>query len=248
MAVFISQNQACFDQSFTAYCGEYDRFFRVLKQFETPPVSRREIRLFDIRLRLTAGMQVSFNDHYSYTKTETTRKTYSLIMKLSEGWFAYEALGGLLTGTGLLDAKQNSRIYGFPDSLVAELSLHGLMDSFNEWFRKKHLHKENQRADIQRYLLHLEENISRSGLKKMCREVSRKCDGSEPLILKEILAIIFAIRNMHVHNGDAALSGVSTYRTKIELMKNCYDFLICFCLRLGTEALKRKTDGMIPKN
>lgn len=49
---------------------------------------------------------------------------------------------------------------------------------------------------------------------------------------------------MYVHNTDTAKSGVNQYKTKIETLKNCNDFLTLVLLNISIKTLENMIEDI----
>ena len=56
------------------------------------------------------------------------------------------------------------------------------------------------------------------------------------------LALVYAIRNMYVHNTDTAKSGVKSYSTKIAILQVSKDFMIGSMLAISEHVFRAETD------
>lgn len=72
---------------FNNYKSQYDKYLEIMESDIF-----RSLRVFDIRMRLSLDISVTFNGTISYTKTKSVRDTYSIIFNLLEVFFSLEAL------------------------------------------------------------------------------------------------------------------------------------------------------------
>jgi hypothetical protein len=100
MVMEIAENQSAFEKQFEIYKRKFAEL-RELAEDDFP----KTLMVFDIRFRLALSLQIGFDTAISYTRTETTRKTYKLILMLNELWFAYEGLYRLCDESGILKAN-----------------------------------------------------------------------------------------------------------------------------------------------
>jgi len=241
MPLFIPAHKALFKQLFTSYQQTYAAYWTIPTTQRQAPHSI--VRKFDVRMRLALGLQISFDTAYAQTRTPEIAHLYKLTLKINEAWFAYEALLSICASANLVKLQKvgsktkmlNTDPFEF-DTLNS-FSLSGEILAFNEHLQTNLLHKNNLRADVIGYVHHLIEH-SGPGLRKTIRRCLRKINGNKQLHFVDILNLIYAIRNLYVHNGDAAKTGVKNYTTKIKLLENIADFLLLICVKIGIIVIK----------
>lgn len=232
----ITSNFPHFKAYFATYQNRFDQINELL-EYQIP----KSLRLFDIRFRLGLSLQVGFDSDISYTKTETTRKAYKLIYKLNDLWFAYEGLYKLCAEVSFLKSNP-TKSRPFTGEKIQELDLADPIDHFNQYLNENLLNQSRSKEDFADYLLYLKENSKGRVQSELLNSFSVDLERNAPTNFSEIIAFIYAIRNMHVHNTDTAKSGVKYYKTKIEALKNCHDFLVLSILQIGTKVLDVKLE------
>jgi hypothetical protein len=226
----IETNAEIFDKEFDTYISRFD----TLKELTEGEISQ-SIRLFDIRFRLALSIQISFDHTISYTKTESTRKTYKLILALNDLWFAYEGLYKVCSEKGF--SKSNpTKSDPFTSEKVTDLSLDSRVVEFGAYLKNTVCQNDRSKEDAIGYLSYL----GKHSFKKVQGHLNRfenNVRKEKAPEFNQIMSLIYGMRNMYVHNTDTAKSGVRQYKTKIELLKNCTDFLILSILKIAIHAL-----------
>jgi hypothetical protein len=241
MPLFIPAHQ-------TLFAALFDSYQRTYAAYWASPSTKRQaphsiVRKFDVRMRLALGLQISFDTKYAQTRTPEIAHLYKLTLKINEAWFAYEALLNICESANLVKLQKvgsktkmlNTDPFEF--AVLDNFSLSAEIVAFNEHLQANLLHKNNLRADMIGYVHHLIEH-SGPGLRKTIRRCLRKLNLDKQLHFVDILNLIYAIRNLYVHNGDAAKTGVKNYTTKIKLLENIADFLLLICLKIGIIVIK----------
>lgn len=233
----ITTNKTKFNQDF----DEYKLKFKNLNELYENQIGK-SLRSFDVRFRLALSLQIGFDNEISYTKTENTRKTYNLIFKLNEYWFAYEGLYKLCDEVGFLknSAKKQDP---FTVEKITEFELSTSVDVFGDYLKDSIYLKPKQKEDFISYLTYLKTN-SMTAQANLLSNFINKVESDTLPQFTEILSLIYAIRNLYVHNTDTAKSGVQYYSTKISILKNCNDFLILSILNISTRVLDYKIEDV----
>jgi|GEM_PF-3066361 len=228
---------------------EFERLFIVYKQAYDQLMAKEQDRLvvlFNVRFRLTLGKRIQFDDSYSYTKTKNVKDTYRLLMRLNDAWFAYEALLALCEQEGKVKLyKRKNKSYmakpeSFDSSHIQMFKLLPPVVHFNKQMAAYFFNKLKRMADLERLLQHLEDR-TKGNTNRLVEQAKSRIQQVQQFDLKHILAIIYSIRNLYVHQGDAARSGVKNYTTKLALLKMAYDFLILLITKVGTRVMNDKT-------
>ena len=229
----ISSNNPIFNNDFDYYKLRFDEL-KELTEDKLP----KSLKLFDIRFRLALSLQIGFDSNISYTKTETTKKTYHLILKLNDLWFAYEGLYKLCSEISYLKSNP-TKSDPFTSIKVSEILLDEKVDNFGNCLNDS-IYKSNLKNDFMSYLQYLKDNSKGRTQPRLLESFKIKVNNNRLPKFNEILSLIYGIRNMYVHNTDTAKSGVDKYKTKIEALKNCNDFLTLSVLRIAINILEDK--------
>lgn len=234
----IDVNDTIFEMDFETYKSRFIEL-KELSEYELP----KTLCLFDIRFRLALSLQIGFDNTISYTKTKKTRKTYNLILKLNNIWFAYEGLYKLCYEMSYLKSS-STKSDPFTKEKVTELLLDELVNNFGKYLNDNIYGNTRLRNDFINYLDYLKCNSKGKTQMRLLESFSIKVSNNKFPKFNHILSLIYGIRNMYVHNTDTAKSGVNQYKTKIEALKNSNDFLRCATLRIATKVLEEKIDNI----
>ena len=222
----------------STYFDSYKLKFDELKEL-TEDKLPQSLKLFDIRLRLALSLQVGFDSSISYTSTETTRKTYSLILKLNDLWFAFEGLYTLCSENSYL--KSNStKSDPFTDQKTTDLMLDDKVLKFGEYLHANTYVNTKIKNDFVSYLQYLKANSTGTTQLRLLESFRQKAISDAYPKFNEILSLIYGMRNMYVHSTDTAKSGVNNYKTKILSLKNCSDFLILVCMSISIKIIEEQ--------
>lgn len=200
----------------------------------------KEIRQFDIRFRLACSLQISFDNTFSYTKTESTRKTYRALMELNDLWFAYEGLFSLCKSNGMVKASGN-KSDPFLEEMVEDLGLNHIVLLLSADFVDRLLSDPMRRGDLCGYIDYLLASATSRTQKGFLGRLKIKTEESECPTFSMWLALVYAIRNMYVHNTDTAKSGVKSYATKIALLQASKYFMIGSMLAISEHVFSAET-------
>ena len=230
----ISDNEIVYIEAFNTYKLKFDE----LKEL-TEDNLLQNLKLFDIRLRLALSLQVGFDSSISYTSTETTRKTYGLILKLNDLWFAYEGLYKLCSENSYLKSNP-TKSDPFTDQKITDLLLDDKVLNFGQYLHDNTYVNTNIKNDFVSYLQYLKANSTGATQNSLLESFRLKAVINDYPKFNEILSLIYGMRNMYVHNTDTAKSGVNYYKTKILALKNCSDFLILVCMSISNKIIEEQ--------
>lgn len=197
----------------------------------------RKIRQFDIRFRLACSLQISFDDELSYTKTESTKKTYRGLIQLNDLWFAYEGLFDLIKARGLIKVSGNKSDPFLEDTIEA-LGLNHITSLLGPTYCDQLLAENTKRNDLCNYIKYLALFATSKTQIKLLDRLKNKTKSGEPPTFSLWLALVYAIRNMYVHNTDTAKSGVKSYSTKIAVLSLSKVFMIDILLVISKRVLR----------
>lgn len=226
-----AQYQADYEQLFEEYTELFSTYYELM-EYEIP----RSLRLFDIRFRLALSLQVSFDSQISYTKTESTRRTYALIFKLNDLWFAYEGLYQICKDRNWLKTNA-TKATPFTAELGQNLGLELWSQAFAKKWQQAMRHQPRFHNDCLGYVDYLQKSASGKTQQRLLAQLRHQLQKPDLVDFNSLLALIYAIRNMYVHNTDTAKSGVHQYKTKIEILGMCNDFLTLVLLQIAHQIL-----------
>lgn len=198
--------------------------------------------LFNVRLSLTLGTKISFDNDYSLTKTDRVNQTYRLLIKLCDAWFAYEAFLRLCESESLVQKNNGSirKPNSFDQATLTNFNLSSITNLFNNYLSTHLLASSKRKVDLLNYLLHLYQN-TKGETKDLIDKTINRINLNKLLEWRHIIATIYAVRNLYIHNGDTAGTGVNNnYTVKILLLSICYDTIILYMLHIGIFVLNNK--------
>ena len=205
------------------------------------------IRRFDVRLRLVMGMSITLDDQVAQVRSKNTMDTNLLYLEMTHTWFAYEAFLDFLKGCGYRGFKTN--IEGKLQKHPRLLHLHNLRDACRTVLRKELLNRANRQVDLIEFVRYLADQIhlvkGRPSKHKQALEDFAKQLGQDlPRAPehKHLLGFAYSLRNLFVHAGEAAKSGVDSYRTKIYSLRLLIDYLVVLQLQMGAVLLEEACD------
>jgi hypothetical protein len=214
-----------------------------LDEFEN--IIPRHLRLFEIRLRLCIGIEINFNTKYALVKNENVKETYVHMLKCNEAWFAYEAMKKYATEIGITKSSIRTPVDIFTVEKLNEIPrLEEIIVMINKMISSKITGKAKIQEDITNHVDFLTQNMNSNRLKEVLGSTKAKLEKKEGLDHKELLAIVYAARNVFVHKGETAKSGIKYYNNKIKLLKILYDYIILMELALILFFYKSKIQSM----
>ena len=174
----------------------------------------RELRLFRIRLRLSLGVKFSFDTKYALVKDAQVKEAYIMILRCNEAWFSYEAMKAYCLSLGLTKTISTPVDIFTQQTLTDEFKLTGIINTINEILSKNVIKSVKAREDIADYINFLEGH-AKGNLRGLLSATQTKIRNNESLVHKELLSIVYATRNIFVHAGETAKSGIKKYYNHI---------------------------------
>lgn len=219
----------------------YNKKFESLKkllQGELP----RSLRLFNIRLRLALDIQIDFKGELSLTKTKKVKDTYVLIIRMMECWNAYEALFHYAKEKNY--ANSNTSIYkAYSQTFLTEAGSLGILKQTLDNLKNKYNNDGHFKDDFDQYIDRIDnDNRIRDRLKECCKDSAEYFNGRKNISGIEIIALIYAERNMYYHNGETAKMGMR-YPNRQHLIN---EYTSCFyrhILILTTKILEKEIEA-----
>lgn len=216
---------------------DYERLFNeyvAILQDENIP---RELRLFDIRIRLAIDLVVDYKGEVSYTKTAIVKENYAQQMKLMELWNSYEAFTKYLDHLNLSRSGQ---------AKYMQISLKLIKDSkvdasTNECFLQlKDLYVSDEifKQNFDEYIRRIQQGVSPK-LAESCSRIIEFFNGEIELSGYELFALIYAERNLFYHNGESAKLGMNYNRRKM-LLSKYYEYFSMSMIKLAKFTIKQQ--------
>lgn len=225
-----------FKTLFESFKSKYAELEKIVedkgKKYINKTISK-PLRLFRVRLLLVTGMKITFDSTYSLTTKEKIEKTYIQIIKCCEARFAFEGLEKLADDS---DKKGNKHITVFSQDTfdnkfnTAEI-LRNYNDELKDWIDKRK--SENRKEQVKKYLIELEKVMSSGAtfLKANLTEFANKVDDEKDVNDYNVLAMIYATRNVFVHKGESAYFGEIIYKNKHDFLELSYDYIMVLMLK-----------------
>lgn len=202
---------------------QYNEKFDTLKdlmQDELP----RSLRLFNIRLRLALDIQIDFKGEISLTKTQEVRVTYVKIIKLMEMWNAYEALFHYAKDIGKYANPKANKAKIYSQTLLKEIGSLTILKQATDDLKNNYENKNGFKVDFDQYIKRIEEDDRiKNTLTEDAVSMKGYMNNDKAISGIEILALIYAERNMYYHNGETAKMGMrySNRKLLIDTFKTC---------------------------
>ena len=221
---------------FDNYNQKYDSFKELLED-ELP----RTLRLFNIRLRLAIDIQIDFKGEISLTKTKEVRDTYVLLIRMMESWNAYEALYHYVKDTAGKYANTKESIYKtYSQTFLTEVGSLDILKQTLDTFKDKYNSDNNFKADFKQFIKRIEDDDRiRTKLTDSCKSIVEYFEGTKNISGIEIIALIYAERNMYYHNGETAKMGMR-YTNRQFLIKELTDCFYRHILMLISKILEKE--------
>ena len=222
---------------FEDYNQKFDSLKKLL-QGELP----RSLRLFNIRLRLAVDIQIDFKGEISLTKTREVRDTYVLIIRLMESWNAYEALYHYVKDTGKYANTREGIYRVYSQTFLTEVGSLAILKQTLDRLKKKYNSDNNFKTDFEQYIKRIDDDERiRTNLKESCKSTIEYFKGEKNISGIEIIALIYAERNMYYHNGETAKMGMR-YPNRQYLIKEYTDCFYRHILMLTSKILEKEID------
>lgn len=221
--------------------GEMEGYLKCVEELKElcDGVLPRGVRQFDIRFRLACSLQISFDSDFSYTKTDSTKRTYRGLMQLNDLWFAYEGLFYLSKDRNLVKTS-GSKSDPFLEEVSEDLGLNNIAKMLEPAYFNELLVDNARRSDLFGYIEYLRGCATSKTQIRLLERLKDMTQASKPPSFSLWLSLIYAIRNMYVHNTDTAKSGVRSYATKIAVLSLSKDFMIGTMLAIAERLLSEE--------
>lgn len=226
--------QVYFESSQILLQGLYDRYSENTKRLIPMIRQDRNISSFDSfnkRLKMSWGMKVEFSDNLSITR-EDTRACYTLMLKISDLWFAFEHLVKTASDVISKDEDRNSKVNFYTKDTLESIGFDPITLNFNQLLKTQVLHRAVWRRETYPFIQYLVRDTE-GGTKKLIADALLHIQESRELQAKHIFALAYGIRNVYVHKGVAAALGSKNYKVKRAFYLVMYDTLILYSLALG---------------
>jgi hypothetical protein len=125
--------------------------------------------------------------------------------------------------------------------MIEDLGLNHIVLLLGADFADRLLSDPMRRSDLCGYIDYLLASATSQSQKGLLGRLKTKTEASECPTFGMWLALVYAIRNMYVHNTDTAKSGVKSYATKIVLLQISKDFMIGSMLAISEHLFSAET-------
>ncbi len=188
---------------------EYNRSFEKLKVLQRD-LMPRSLHLFNIRIRLALDVIIDFKGEISLTKSKVVRDTYILIMRLMESWNAYEALFHYAKDINKC-SNPNGGIYkAYSQMFLMEIGTLSIFRNNLEELRLKYSTENSFKNNFVQLINRIQEDDRiKPRLSSDCKVIMDFFEGGKEISGIEIIALIYAERNMYYHNGETAKMGMN---------------------------------------
>jgi hypothetical protein len=223
---------------------KYSASRKVLEELEQDnPV--RSLRLFDIRIRLAIDVQIDFKGEVSLTKTPDVKQTYIVLLKLMELWNAYEALSRFIPDVSNHVARGTAKSRIYSQSFLADA---GCLESLAQAaiaIRQKYETSGTYKKDFDIYSDRLAQDPYLGiTLKADAESMLSFVKGERSISGIEILSLIYAERNMYLHNGETVKMGMR-YGNRRDLLIGYKDTLLDVVLELADHVIREQIEKSV---
>jgi len=227
------------EENLTNLFQSYNQSFQKLKDLLKGKLPR-SLRLFNIRLRLAMDIQINFKGKISLTKTKEVRETYVLLIRLMESWNSYEALFQYVKEINKYANIKESIYQAYSQAFLTEIGSLPVLKETLDSLKKKYIFDTDFKFDFKQLIKRIEnDDHIRKKLKESCKSIVEYFEGNKIISGIEIIALIYAERNMYYHNGETAKMGMR-YGNRQHLIKSLTTSFHRHMLLLITKILEKE--------
>lgn len=220
------------EETLNKYVNTYEYYVEVSQDESLP----RELRLFDIRIRLAIDMIVGFWGVVSYTKTSQVAEAYAFQIRLMELWNAYEAFIKYLDCLGLSRDKE-AKYKRVKPELMQESNARETVEEFFKNIKKHYDYEKGFKEDFNQYIGRIKKASIRENLANACASTLDYFSGEGSLSGYELFALVYAERNMYLHDGESAKLGWN-YKRRNLLLVYYSEYFVKSLLQVATHVLE----------
>lgn len=201
----------------------------------------RNLRQFNTRFKLAIDLKVDFYKQISLTETKAIRDLYSLVIKLTEIWNAYEALGHYTKELGL--AVGNESMYKmYTQKFLHEVGSLSTLEFTLKSLKDKYSSNQRFRSCFDNYIKTINDETKISGnLKSSCNKILENFKDEKDISGIEIIALVYAERNMYYHNGETAQMGMRI-GNRLKFLTELVDCFILHILKITINILEKEIE------
>jgi hypothetical protein len=194
------------------------------------------LKLFDLRFRLANSINyLAYNTNIFPFDNEGIRQSYTKMIKLMEFWYAYEALIKFIRPPEI-----NNREVKYNTISRRIINDAGCNDIFNDFhpILQKRCNNENFMLDLQRLIEIITNDISLGQtVKTDCKRLFSSLNQNRITLTNlEIMALIYAERNMYIHSGLTAIGGMRP-PNRVWLLNFYIEYLSQHTIKLATHII-----------
>lgn len=169
-------------------------------------------------------------------KSQIKKQCYSRLIKLCELWYAFEKFLSVLTDQQFIVGDTLSKPSMITDELETRFELHELVKNCNDEILLS-FNTEQKKTKLKSFINHLHSKGD-DKQKKLLNAAENKIDNlvHNGFKIQEILSMVYAIRNLHVHDGDTFIDAMKSF----ELTKD-YLYILASFLESVTETSWKKS-------
>ena len=220
---------------------QYSSKFNELNDLEQDELPR-SLRLFNIRLRLAADIQINFKGDISLTKALDVRETYVLIIQLMETWNAYEAFSHYANEVSSHVVNKVSKAKIYTQTFLTTVGSMQILGNALVWIKSEYDNSNRFKKDITQYISRIEQDSQLSEkLKNDATSVLKHLSGEKTISGIELLSLIYAERYMYYHNGETAKMGMA-YSNRKKLITKYREILFEHMLKLAIYIIDEQID------
>lgn len=192
------------NELFSGYESRYWELTDIM-QDELP----RCLRLFNIRLRLSIDIQISFKGDIALTKSQEVKDTYHLIFQLLESWNAYEGLSKYAITFPEYKKQGGPKSKMYSQEFLKPVGSLEVLESALSSLKSLCDNKSGFKNDFTQYLDRLvdDQHIG-PALTDDSKKVKEYILASQKISGIEVLSLIYAERNLYYHSAEAAKMGM----------------------------------------
>ncbi len=208
----------------------YNRYRRLMED-QVPS----EPRVFNIRIDLAFSMRNWIKEN----PDDPQQSTYVKFLRLNESWFAYEALLNFADKEKFTNssATKAERIL---KSLQVKSKIPETLDEYRKQIEDE-MREDETAKKLRDYILYLTSHPKTGKIqKKILGNYREKINNEKAnsLTFEESIALIYAMRNSYVHNGETAKAGTDSYYVKKMILQISYEFILRSLFRIGSYILE----------
>lgn len=165
---------------------------------------------------------VSFSEDF---KSQIKKQCYSRLIKLCELWFAFEKFLSVLTDQLFIVGENLNKPSKITDELLTSFELHEIVKNCNEEILLS-FDTDQKKRKLKSFINHLHSKGD-DRQKRLLNSAENRIDNlaHNNFKVQEILSMIYAIRNLHVHDGDTFIDVMKSFELTKDYLYVLANFL-----------------------